>query len=279
MILPAKYNGIDFSNNFTRSGGLIDFENQRVKGFLNRDVEAKHVSFFHGLEQAVRLSYVSKFGEFIFPPYSSIERDGGVISFFKLLKIFLPSAGTKVYLRALLFDKQFFNDPTDWIYLGSLFSEIYEVQNTAFFTQNNIAYITGQNANNNNGYLLNQAFGYFQILNFKTDFFLTKKVEYAYSYSRKKILSAENQIGKRFTFLNLSMYNQNLLKWLCNCETLTIDGVAYQLISDFTEIDMNESSELCSLRADFIEVNQSFFSATSSNKPAKDIFPTNFYMQ
>jgi hypothetical protein len=91
------------------------------------------------------------------------------------------------------------------------------------------------------------------------------------------ILSSENQIIKRLTFLDLTMYNQNILKWLCNCENLFIDGVQYNLISDFMELAKDENSEICSLRADFIEANQSFFAKPATQLPT-DVFPNQFFI-
>jgi hypothetical protein len=67
------------------------------------------------------------------------------------------------------------------------------------------------------------------------------------------------------------MYQQNLLKWLCNCQNVSIDGVSYQLISDFTELEKDENSEICSLKADFVEVTQSFFASPALSMP-KNVF-------
>jgi len=119
--------------------------------------------------------------------------------------------------------------------------------------------------------------GFFQVSELNNKIHGVEKVEYSYSYGRKKILSAENFIKTRFTFLNLSMYQQNLLKWLCNCETLTINGVSYQLITDFTERNKDDLNEVCDLQADFIEVSQSFAIAGSSEK-ASSIAPNNLFM-
>ena len=89
-------------------------------------------------------------------------------------------------------------------------------------------------------------------------------------------MSSENNIAKRITFVNLSMYQQNLLKWLCNCENLFIDGVKYELISDFTELLADENSEIKDLRADFVEAEQSFFATGSSLAPKKQA--ENFFL-
>ena len=109
-------------------------------------------------------------------------------------------------------------------------------------------------------------------------FLLIRKQNTNIVTTEKKILSSENNIAKRLTFVNLSMYQQNLLKWLCNCENLLIDGVQYELISDFTELLSDENSEVKDLRADFIPTNQSFFGNGSGIAP-QNVFPTEFFMK
>jgi hypothetical protein len=161
--------------------------------------------------------------------------------------------------------------------ITAIYSELYTIQSNDFLNANAIHKLTAYNNDNRHGYLTNQTFGYFRIEGYWSDIFINNKVEYSYSYGRKMILSSENQIIKRLTFLDLTMYNQNLLKWLCNCENLFIDGVRYNLISDFTELARDENSEICSLRADFVEVNQSFFAQPSMQVPT-DVFPNQFFV-
>ena len=68
------------------------------------------------------------------------------------------------------------------------------------------------------------------------------------------------------------MYRQNLLKWLCNCQTLTIDGVGYCIVSDFTEKNKDENSEICDLQADFLEVDgaMTLIGAASTPSPIRN---------
>jgi hypothetical protein len=163
--------------------------------------------------------------------------------------------------------------------ITSIYSELYTIKSNDYLAENSIHKVTAYNNDNRHGYLNLQtkAFGYFTIEGYWSDIFVNNKVEYAYSYGRKMILSSENQIIKRLTFLDLTMYNQNLLKWLCNCENLFIDGKQYNLISDFTELGKDENSEICSLRADFVEANQSFFAQPSMQVPT-DVFPNQFFI-
>jgi hypothetical protein len=163
--------------------------------------------------------------------------------------------------------------------ISTIYSELYTIRDGDYLEAYSIHKVTAYNNDNRHGYLNNQtpAFGYFTIEGYWTDIFVNNKVEYEYSYKRKMILSSENQIIKRLTFLDLTMYNQNILKWLCNCENLFIDGVQYNLISDFTELAKDDYSEICSLRADFVEANQSFF-AQPATRPPMDVFPNQFFV-
>jgi hypothetical protein len=112
---------------------------------------------------------------------------------------------------------------------------------------------------------------------FNSNNLVTNKKEYEYSYSRKLLLSAENQITKRFVFHDLTMYNKVLLKWLCNQNILYINDVKMQLISEFTELMTDVNTEILSLQADFVEANQSFFEIGNSERP-KDVFKRDFFM-
>jgi hypothetical protein len=159
-----------------------------------------------------------------------------------------------------------------------IYSEIYEIKSTTFLLQNEICKIIASNNDNRHGYLSNQAFGFFKYSKFDSDIFLEEVTEYKYSYSRNEKLKVENQIGKRFTFLDLTMYNRNLLRWLCNCSNLYIDGVKYTKISAFTEILNDKNSEIMDLQADFVEVNQSFFSEGSTKQPS-NIFINQFFIK
>ena len=259
MIYPSKYNGINFSGDFNRSSERYNFGAQRVKNWLPIDKEIKYLSFF--VDVVVEPTNVKLYAvgtSFLeINPDSLLVANGGFIYFFKIAANLLTEGDFhfKLYIDGAV-----------------IYSEIYNCQ----LTNSEVCQIIASNADNRHGYLTNQAFGFFKFSKFKSDIFLNKKTEYNYSYSRKKILSSENQIGKRFTFLDLTAYNANLLKWLCNCENLSIDGTSYQLISDFTELESDPNSEIISLQADFVEVNQSFFAIGTDNIPT-NIFTNQFF--
>jgi len=73
------------------------------------------------------------------------------------------------------------------------------------------------------------------------------------------------------------MYRQNLLKWICKCQTLTINGVAHYLVSDFVEKNKDENNEICDLQAEFVPVTQSN-AITGATEAPSAIKPTNLFM-
>lgn len=266
MIYPAKYNGINFSSDFTRESPIYNFDNQRKLNIVPVNSDIKYLSFFWRDTEVptVSFSIISELSIIDVPVDSSVELVDGTIFYFKIITETMDF-NVKNYIKLQINE--------DIIY-----SEYFKTKSISYLAENEICHIIASNNDDRHGYLSKQAFGFFKFSKFKYDIFLNKKTEYEYSYSRKKILKSENQIGKRFIFHDLTMYQQNLLKWLCNCENLSIDGVDYELISDFTEIESDPNSEIMSLQADFVEVNQSFFSDGSVNL-AKNVFQNEFFMK
>jgi hypothetical protein len=269
MIQSAFYNGINFSGDFARTNELINFNAQRVKMPLNRMVNIKYLSFLYSGDEPelIQLEAFGNLGtQFYFPENAPIEIEPSKwLIYFEVFEDTLGTDGSDVYFKLTVGD-------------DVIFSEIYEVQSPAYFATNNIKYLTATNNDNRHGFLENQAFGFFETVGFNEDFFVNDKTEYEYSYSRKKILSSENNIGKRLTFKNLTKYNQILLKWLANCENFYIDGIQYQLVSDFSELLNDENTEIMDLRADFIKSEQSFF-ATGSEIAPTNVFTRNFFIK
>lgn len=268
-VKTAKYNGLNFSKLFLRESDVIDYSLQRKKNYLPAS-ELKYLSFFvEGLTYAFELlSY--KIYAVVDGLETSITADSylGITSTSGIVFFVIPDS-------VLQENKDIYfvvrNSGVNTVY-----SEIYTVKSQEFCTENNILTITAKNDDNRHGYLTNQAFGVFKTSGFGEDVFVNTKTEYAQSYNRKKILESENNIARRIVFEDLTRYDQNLLKWLCNCENLYIDGVQYQLITDFSDILNDNSSEIQDLQADFIEVEQSFFNA-GSDFPAKNVFSKNMF--
>lgn len=274
MIQSAFWNGIDFSGNFNREKSLFNFEAQRVKniipasdfGSLCFETTSDEFNVLEIIDLTLNAKYTVNYK-------SVLGLTSSYLFFYDIYAVdeFL-NVDSDVYFAVK-------SGESATVY-NAIYSEIYRVKSTAYLTENRIAKLTAYNNDARRGFATstNPAFGFFQTTGFNEDVFVNSKTEYEYSYNRKKILSSENNIAKRITFVNLSMYQQNLLKWLCNCEKFFIDGVQYELISDFTELLSDENSEVKDLRADFIPVNQSFF-GNGSTTPPTNVFPTEFFMK
>lgn len=273
-IFPAKYNGINFSYDINRESEKYDFDAQRLKNTIKRDGEIKYLSFLSNQTDpliSATLTAKSDGVDVVIYSDSEVEVTDGLLIFFKILTNTLNLSNNTYFQLDVVTE----GGGTDTIY-----SECFIVKNFIGPTDNEICHITAFNNDARHGYLTYAypAFGFFKFSKLNSDIFINKKTEYEYSYGRKKILSSENNIAKRITFVNLSMYQQNLLKWLCNCENLFIDGVKYELISDFTELLADENSEIKDLRADFVEAEQSFF-ATGSQTAPTNVFTGEFFMK
>jgi hypothetical protein len=264
MIKAAKYNGINFSDDFNRESDLINYDNQRNIQIVECISQPIHLSFFSDTsdEPVLIVHYFNRSNEYFYP-LPTLAVSGGFVHTFEVNYV----AGI-AYLGLLNFDSEI------------IYSEICNFVTNDYLVNNNISKIIAYNNDATHGYNTSDypAFGFFKKSELNRDFFINETTEYEYSYGRKMVLGSENQIAKRFTFHNLSMYQQNLLKWLCKCENLYIDGVGYQLVSDFTELLKDENTEICDLRADFVEADQSFFSSGASKAPT-NVFQKAFFMK
>jgi hypothetical protein len=263
MIYPQQHNGIDFSGSYARESDYYNFDKQRIKNLLpSQSIEYLCFEVTDPISIAsASLKVISSLGTHtVLATQRTIESN---IVYFKLIADDLPIGEDICFVFSV----------DSYV----IYSELYTVIDSASLTDIEICTVTASNSDNRHGYLAKAAFGFFKVSKFKSDIFLNKKIEYEYSYSRKKILSSENKIGKRLTFKSLTMYNANLIKWLCNCETLTIDGVAMQLISDFTELETDANTETMSLQADFVEVSQFSVSGYSDQFPT-DIKTKSFFI-
>jgi hypothetical protein len=220
---------------------------------------------------AAHLIARSSTGEIYLDSEPAVEVEGGALIYFKI------DANELAASDSTFFEVQIETTIETVKTYQSIYSEFYSLKMTTDSDVNRLQ-ITAKNNDNRHGFLMNEAFGFFETVGLNEDFFINSKTEYEYSYGRKKILSAENNIGRRITFKNLSAYNQNLLKWLCNCENLYFNGIKYQLISDFSEILNDDSSEICDLRADFVLAEQNFFKTGKATIP-KNIFTKEFFIK
>lgn len=266
MLKTALHNGINFTGSANRASGLLNFGLNSSKNIIPRDVNIKYLLFYTNyLISQISLATLTAKSENL-----DVEFTGATFTDLATgtLIMFQIPANQLYVSKSTFFELK--------VNIETIFSDVFEVQSIAKMKDAGWVHVTAKNNDNRHGFLANEAFGFFQKTGFNEDVFINKKTEYEYSYGRKKILSSENNIAKRLTFKNLSTYQQILLKWLCNSEILYIDGVQYELISDFTELLADENSEVKDLRADFVEVEQSFFATGSNLVPKRQV--ENFFL-
>lgn len=264
MIQSPPYNGINFSGDFARTG-KYDFDSQRVKSVLPK-AGFRYVSFFcTGVVDHI-FAKMTKHGATDVEIMPSIVVEGENVGDWYF---YFEFSGTEFVEN----EDCYFSFEVDG---PRIYSEIYTIRSNEWLTANDWCMVVAFNADDRHGFLSRETTAFFHRSIFNADTFINKEVVYEYSYNRKKILSSENSIAKKITFHDLSMYNRNLLKWLCKCETLFIDGVSYQLISDWTELETDPSSEVKSLQADFIQSTQTFF-ADGVSTPPTNVFAKQFF--
>ena len=140
------------------------------------------------------------------------------------------------------------------------FSEYCE---TVKSTSDEIAFVTGKNSTSQYGIMGENPFA--MVLNcsrWKSKTYFADKIEYENSFGRKITLSTESNVFDRFTFLELSQYQANTLRWLSDMQTFTINGVTYQRVSDW-EVLSDENTELVDMAADFARADYSEFGSSS----------------
>jgi hypothetical protein len=276
MIKPSIFNAINFSPDFNRESKFFDASLQRKKSIISQPYPYCYMAFKFepatmpaSIPDAVLKFYYNDGANhvtFYNLPLGNVELPNGYIYRFNIYQ------GTILTGRSWL--ELTIDDYTD-----ILFSEELEFIAPSELASENVVQVTAYNNDNTHGYVDASfpACGYFRVSEFNNKVFGVEKVEYSYSYGRKKILNAENYIKTRITFLDLSMYQQNLLKTLCNCENLTINGISYYLVSDFTEVDKNEENEICSLRAEFIEIADTTFFGIGATEMPTDLDIKNLF--
>jgi hypothetical protein len=191
MIYPAKYNGIDFSYDFTRKSYRLNFDPQRSKNVLPAQ-DIAYLFFWDdsntGNELTVHdVTHNQTHNE---TPIS-ITPVGSRYLVIYMIHATNLGANSDIYFSISSTN----NDST----ISTIYSELYTIKSVDYLASYSIHKVTAYNNDNRHGYLNNQtqAFGYFTIDGYWTDIFVNNKVEYSYSYGRKMILSSENQIIKR----------------------------------------------------------------------------------
>jgi len=273
MITAMIHNTVDFTANLSRAGYF--FENMLQRG--NNIISDEGVFVFEytpaamGAEPTTSLSCFvnhSEVAEETITHTHAIELENSWILFYNLStisKIALIGTGTWDFMLQI----------EDEI----IFSECCEYCAAENLAENSIYKVEGYNDDYRHGYLDDTypGIGFFKVSDLNNKMFGSDKVEFKYSYGRSKILRSENYLKTRITFCNLTLYQQNLLKYLCNCQNLLINDIGYQLVSDFTEVNKDPLNEICDLQADFVLTAQPVNETTNTERK-QNVKPSNLFV-
>jgi hypothetical protein len=258
-IYPSQYNAIDFSKRKDDSN--------RVKNVLP-SAGFRYISFFGAGVVDETTAKITIHGSTATDVFASIAEDGANAGEWYFYFEF------DTELTSYLDEDVYFSASVDGV---SIYSEYYTIRSNEWMEANNWVTVLALNSDDRHGFLSRESTAFFKTSpKINDDFFINEEVVYEYSYNRKRILSSENSKAKRYTFEDLTLYNQILLRWLCKCETLAINGDEMQQISDFTEILADEKSEIKSLRADFVFETVDFFDNGETDAPS-NIFTKQFF--
>ncbi len=290
MIKPSIFNAINFTDDFNRESKYFDPKLQRQSNLVSI-VANTFLSFSYKPDTMPTATPAPLLRIYWNGGASSTAASPTIITELTDSYIFTFNLSAVIGL-AIVADAEAFSKNEDCYFLAYtqvdaetdyhyVYSEICTFVPAANLTSESIATIIAYNNDLTHGFL-NSTYpscGFFEFSELNSNVFGNSKVEYAYSYGRRKILNSENFIKTRITFHNLSMYQQNLLKTLCNCENVFINSVQYYLVSDFTEKNKSDDSEICDLTAEFVPVESPTFFAVGASETPSAIKPTNLFMR
>ena len=247
MVQNCAYNGIDFSSDRERVGEkwLYNYDKQRV---VNKILVGSIQTFAFKLDVAeelpLELTYFGSLGS-------------------KTVDATLVANSDNIYLVDFEMDSDLGNGVFRLLNHGE--QEVYfsEYCETVKSTSDEIAFVTGKNSTSQYGIMGENPFA--MVLNcsrWKSKTYFADKIEYENSFGRKITLSTESNVFDRFTFLELSQYQANTLRWLSDMQTFTINGVTYQRVSDW-EVISDENTELVDMAADFARADYSEFGSSA----------------
>lgn len=250
MVQNCAYNGIDFSSDRERVGEkwLYNYDKQRVVNkILVGSIQTFAFKFGSEPQSTPLLTY-----------YGSLGR--------KTVAGTLVANSDNIYL----FDFEMDTDLGNGVFrlqankkIGASFIAFSEYCEVVKSTSDEIAFVTGKNSTSQYGIMGTHPFA--MVLNcsrWKSKTYFADKIEYENSFGRKITLSTESNVFDRFTFLELSQYQANTLRWLSDMQTFTINGVTYQRVSDW-EVISDENTELVDMAADFARADYSEFGSSS----------------
>ena len=248
MVQNCAYNGIDFSSDRERVGEkwLYNYDKQRV---VNKILVGSTQTFAFKFDDELffipQLTYFGSLGS-------------------KTVEGTLVANSDNIYLFDFEMDSDLGN--------GVFRLEVYDNQQEMTFseycevvksTSDEIAFVTGKNSTSQYGIMGENPFAMvLSCSRWKSKTYFADKIEYENSFGRKITLSTESNVFDRFTFLELSQYQANTLRWLSDMQTFTINGVTYQRVSDW-EVISDENTELVDMAADFARADYSEFGSSS----------------
>jgi hypothetical protein len=274
-IQPSIFNAVNFTPDFNRESKFFDVNLQRKRNIISSTANSSGCYMYFYFKPAVvpgaapAVQFVLTYSDGSSASLSAdrtLTMTDGYIYFFTVARS-TPKAGKCTFLLTISgYTDVCYSEECEFILATDLVTE-------------SVVEIIAYNNDETHGYISStyKTCAFFQVHELNNKVFGNNKVEYNLSYGRKKILSSENFIKTRLTFIDLTMYQQNLLKTLCNCENLTINGVAYYLVSDFTEISKDENNEICDLRAEFIETTNPTFFAVGATQLPGNLQPSNLF--
>jgi len=251
MVQNCAYNGIDFSSDRERVGEkwLYNYDKQRV---VNKILVGSVQTFAFKLDVAedptlpLELTYFGSLGSKTVDGFFVENSDNIYLFYFKMD----TDLGNGVF-RLQVYDEQ-------EVYFS--FSEYCE---TVPSISDELAFVTGKNNDSRYGIMGTHPFA--MVLNcsrWKSKTYFADKIEYENSFGRKITLSTESNVFDRFTFLELSQYQANTLRWLSDMQTFTINGITYQRVSDW-EVISDENTEIVDMAADFARADYSEFGSSA----------------
>jgi hypothetical protein len=249
MVQNCAYNGIDFSSDRERVGEkwLYNYDKQRV---VNKILVGSTQTFAFKLDVAeelpLELTYFGSLGS-------------------KTVEGTLVQNSDNIYL----FDFEMDTDLGNGVFRLQVYDEqeVYfsfsEYCETVPSISDELAFVTGKNDDSRYGVMGESPFA--MALNcsrWKSKTYFADKIEYENSFGRKITLSTESNVFDRFTFLELSQYQANTLRWLSDMQTFTINGITYQRVSDW-EVLSDENTEIVDMAADFARADYSEFGSSA----------------
>ncbi len=253
MVQNCAYNGIDFSSDRERVGEkwLYNYDKQRV---VNK--------ILVGSTQTFAFKFASEPQSTPQPPLLTYFGSLGI----KTVSGTLVANSDNIYL----FDFEMDTDLGNGVFrlkakskIGESYIAFSEYCETVPSYSDELAFVTGKNSTSQYGIMGTHPFA--MALNcsrWKSKTYFADKIEYENSFGRKITLSTESNVFDRFTFLELSQYQANTLRWLSDMQTFTINGVTYQRVSDW-EVISDENTELVDMAADFARADYSEFGSSS----------------